>query len=100
MTPRSQNPFGSALDDLRRTELRRVLARHPDVLVVEDDHAEAVGGGAVVGVGIPGSPAWAVVRSVSKTLGPDLRLAVVCGGQGTGGRGAGRLAGGRGWGSH
>ena len=31
MTPRSQNPFGSALDDLRRTELRRVLARHPEV---------------------------------------------------------------------
>jgi DNA-binding transcriptional MocR family regulator len=100
MTPRSQNPFGSALDDLRRTELRRVLARHPDALVVEDDHAEAVGGGAVVGVAIPGSPAWAVVRSVSKTLGPDLRLAVVCGDQGTVARVEGRLAVGPGWVSH
>ena len=100
MTPRSQNPFGSALDDLRRTELRRVLARHPDVLVVEDDHAEAVGGGAVVGVAIPGSPAWAVVRSVSKTLGPDLRLAVVCGDRGTVARVEGRLAVGPGWVSH
>jgi len=100
MTPRSQNPFGSALDDLRRTELRRVLARHPDALVVEDDHAEAVGGGAVVGVAIPGAPAWAVVRSVSKTLGPDLRLAVVCGDQGTVARVEGRLAVGPGWVSH
>lgn len=100
MTPRSQNPFGSALDDLRRTELRRVLARHPVVLVVEDDHAEAVGGGSVVGVAVPGSPAWAVVRSVSKTLGPDLRLAVVCGDEGTVARVAGRLALGPGWVSH
>jgi DNA-binding transcriptional MocR family regulator len=100
MTPRSQNPFGSALDDLRRTELRRVLARHPDVLVVEDDHAEAVGGGSVVGVAIPGSPAWAVVRSVSKTLGPDLRLAIVCGDQGTVARVEGRVAVGPGWVSH
>ena len=100
MTPRSQNPFGSALDDLRRTELRRVLARHPAVLVVEDDHAEAVGGGRVVGVAVPGSPAWAVVRSVSKTLGPDLRLAVVCGDEVTVARVAGRLALGPGWVSH
>jgi DNA-binding transcriptional MocR family regulator len=100
MTPRSQNPFGSALDDLRRTELRRVLARHPDALVLEDDHAEAVGGGSVVGVAIPGSPAWAVVRSVSKTLGPDLRLAIVCGDQGTVARVEGRLAVGPGWVSH
>ena len=100
MTPRSQNPFGSALDDLRRTELRRVLARHPAVLVVEDDHAEAVGGGTVVGVAALGAPAWAVVRSVSKTLGPDLRLAVVCGDEGTVARVQGRLAVGPGWVSH
>jgi DNA-binding transcriptional MocR family regulator len=100
MTPRSQNPFGSALDDLRRTELRRALARHADVLVVEDDHAEGVGGGAVVGVGVSGSPAWAVVRSVSKTLGPDLRLAIVCGDRGTVARVEGRLAVGPGWVSH
>jgi DNA-binding transcriptional MocR family regulator len=100
MTPRSQNPFGSALDDLRRTELRRVLSRHPGVLVVEDDHAEAVGGGTVVGVALPGSAAWAVIRSVSKTLGPDLRLAVVCGDETTVARVEGRLAVGAGWVSH
>jgi DNA-binding transcriptional MocR family regulator len=100
MTPRSQNPFGSSLDDLRRTELRRALARHPEVLVVEDDHAERVGGGAVVGVAPPGMARWAVIRSVSKTLGPDLRLAVICGDESTIARVAGRLAVGPGWVSH
>ena len=100
MTPRSQNPFGSALDDLRRTELRRVLARHPQVLVVEDDHGESVGGGSVVGVALPDAAAWALIRSVSKTLGPDLRLAVVCGDETTIARVEGRLAVGPGWVSH
>ena len=100
MTPRSQNPFGSALDDLRRTELRRVLVRHPQVLVIEDDHGESVGGGAVVGVALPDAAAWALIRAVSKTLGPDLRLAVVCGDETTIARVEGRLAVGPGWVSH
>jgi DNA-binding transcriptional MocR family regulator len=100
ITPRSQNPFGSALDDLRRAELRRALAGRPEVLVLEDDHAESVGGGAVVGVAPADAPAWAVIRSVSKTLGPDLRLAVVCGDQTTVARVEGRLAVGAGWVSH
>ncbi|HYA00533.1 MAG TPA: aminotransferase class I/II-fold pyridoxal phosphate-dependent enzyme [Candidatus Binatia bacterium] len=100
LTPRSQNPFGSALDDLRRTELRRVLARRPEALVVEDDHAEGLGGGTVVGVALPDWPAWAVVRSVSKTLGPDLRVAVVSGDETTVARVEGRLATGPGWVSH
>ncbi len=100
ITPRSQNPFGSALDDLRRAELRRALASRPEVLVLEDDHAEAVGGGAVVGVAPAGAPAWAVIRSVSKTLGPDLRLAAVCGDETTVARIEGRLSVGAGWVSH
>lgn len=100
ITPRSQNPFGSALDGARRTELRAALDARPETLVVEDDHAEAVGGGDVVGVARPGSPSWAVIRSVSKSLGPDLRLAVVCGDETTLARVEGRLAVGPGWVSH
>lgn len=74
-TPRGQNPTGSALTAERARALRRVLERHPDVLVIEDDHLSDV-------ASVPfhtlttGRAAWAIVRSFSKTLGPDLRLAV------------------------
>lgn len=37
-TPRAQNPTGCGLSEQRARELRRVLARHPHVLVIEDDH--------------------------------------------------------------
>jgi DNA-binding transcriptional MocR family regulator len=100
VTPRAQNPFGSALDRDRVLELHAVLERHPDVLLVEDDHA----------AGIAGVPAeslfgfehsrWAVIRSVSKQLGPDLRLAVISGDATTVGRIEGRRLLGSGWVSH
>lgn len=100
ITPRSQNPFGSSLDGARRAELRAALDAHPETLVIEDDHAEAVGGGSVIGVAPPGWPSWAVIRSVSKSLGPDLRVAAVCGDATTVARVEGRMAVGPGWVSH
>lgn len=74
-TPRGQNPTGSALSAERERELRRVLEAYPDVLVVEDDHLSGVAS-APFRTLTAGRSAWAVVRSFSKTLGPDLRLAV------------------------
>ncbi|WP_213152805.1 hypothetical protein [Pseudomonas aeruginosa] len=37
-TPGAQNPTGCGLSERRARELRRVLARHPHVLVIEDDN--------------------------------------------------------------
>src|SRR5262245_51676678 len=44
LTPRAQNPTGAALTERRARELRPLLDTHPDVLLVEDDHAGPVAG--------------------------------------------------------
>ena len=102
LTPRAQNPYGSALDSARAAELRSVLRRHADVLVVEDDHASEISSlaPASVSAGRPVAHHWAQVRSVSKALGPDLRFAVVAGDATTVARVEGRRLIGAGWVSH
>ncbi|MDQ6771830.1 MAG: aminotransferase class I/II-fold pyridoxal phosphate-dependent enzyme [Candidatus Dormibacteraeota bacterium] len=79
VTPRGQNPTGAALDPERAAELRHVLTRTPRVLVVEDDHSGNVAGAEAATVTGAHLERWAIVRSASKSLGPDLRLAVVTG---------------------
>jgi DNA-binding transcriptional MocR family regulator len=76
-TPRAQNPTGASLTRERAAELRAVLARHPHVLVIEDDHFWALSAADYHRVTPGEMPRWALVRSVAKFLGPDLRLAVV-----------------------
>jgi DNA-binding transcriptional MocR family regulator len=96
ITARAQNPTGGALTAERAAEVRGVLAGHPTVLLVEDDHAAELAEVPLHCLG-PVTDSWAFVRSASKPFGPDLRIAVVAGDETTIARVVGRMRIGTGW---
>ncbi|MEU0947506.1 aminotransferase class I/II-fold pyridoxal phosphate-dependent enzyme [Streptomyces canus] len=99
LTPRAQNPTGAAIDDERASELAELLDGDPKILVIENDHAGLIAGQPHHTV-IEGRQRWVVIKSVSKTLGPDLRVAFVAGDRMTISRVEGRQRLGAGWVSH
>jgi DNA-binding transcriptional MocR family regulator len=96
VTSRAQNPTGAAVTASRAAALRAELARHPDLLVIEDDHAAELSAEPLTTLA-GATAAWAFVRSVSKPYGPDLRLAVLAADAATLARVAGRTRLGAGW---
>ncbi|MFH9982314.1 aminotransferase class I/II-fold pyridoxal phosphate-dependent enzyme [Streptomyces sp. NPDC017179] len=96
VTARAQNPTGAAVSATRARALRAVLREHPETLLIEDDHGHGI-------VDLPPHPLagatrhWALLRSVAKAYGPDLRLAVLTGDGTTVDRVRGRQRLGPGW---
>jgi DNA-binding transcriptional MocR family regulator len=99
VTDRGQNPTGAVISAGRAAGLRAVLAGHPGVLVIDDDHVHGL-------VELPlhplsgSTPHWMLVRSTAKAYGPDLRLSVFTGDPVTVDRIQGRHRLGPGWVSH
>ncbi len=96
VTCRAQNPTGASIGAARAERLRALLAAHPGVLLIEDDHGHRI-------VDLPTYPLagrtdhWVFVRSTAKAYGPDLRVAVLTGDAVTVDRVTGRQALGPGW---
>jgi len=99
LTPAGQNPRGSWLSAERASQLRAVLLETPDVLVLEDQHLSFMLD-RTNSVSAGGLRRWLVVRSLAKSLGPDLRLAIAAGDATTIAAVSERIAVGPGWISH
>jgi DNA-binding transcriptional MocR family regulator len=99
-TPRGQNPTGAALSPARAAEVKRILRAFPEILLVENDYAAPVAGARFQTLRADSRRRWVVIRSTSKFLGPDLRVALMAGDDLTVGRVRGRQALGARWVSH
>jgi DNA-binding transcriptional MocR family regulator len=78
LTPRAQNPFGCDIQAARAQEISALFQAYPDTMLVLDDHWGPLAEGALE-LRTGGTTRWLFVRSVSKFLGPDYRLAVAIG---------------------
>lgn len=99
-TPRAQNPCGVSTSEKRASEIRILLRSYPDVLVVEDEHAGPL-------LTVPAHTCiekerhhWAVLHSVAKYLGPDLRVGAMFASERTFARSAAERESGGQWVSH
>ena len=100
VTPRAQNPAGSALSHARALDLKRALRGYPGVLLIENDYAAPVAGVKFHSLRPDNHRHWTVIRSTSKFLGPDLRVALMAGDELTVNRIRARQALGARWVSH
>lgn len=100
LTPRAHNPTGCSLSASRAAALQNIVAKYPQALVIIDDHFALLSSSLWHPVIAPETLHWSAVRSMSKTLGPDLRLAIVASDPATSARLRLRLNSGSQWVSH
>ncbi|WP_192497399.1 aminotransferase class I/II-fold pyridoxal phosphate-dependent enzyme [Halospina sp. K52047b] len=78
LTPRAQNPTGVDLPAERLAHIQRLIGSLPEILLVLDDHWGPLSLAPPPTLALD-QGSWILVRSVSKFLGPDLRLAAAVG---------------------
>jgi DNA-binding transcriptional MocR family regulator len=76
---RAHNPTGIATSKSRSTELKRIAASAGDVLFIDDDHSSLLGLAPYYPWHLREGGRWLTVRSLSKFLGPDYRIAITTG---------------------
>jgi DNA-binding transcriptional MocR family regulator len=79
LQPRAHNPTGVSMTGPRAEALSALLAGHPGVTIVEDDHAGDIATAPPVSLGCWLPSRTVHVASFSKSHGPDLRLAAIGG---------------------
>ncbi|GAC1603012.1 MAG: aminotransferase class I/II-fold pyridoxal phosphate-dependent enzyme [Acidimicrobiales bacterium] len=78
LQPRAHNPTGVSMSGRRARQLARLLKRYP-VTIIEDDHAGDISSSPPTSVGAHLPHQTILIRSFSKSHGPDLRLAAIGG---------------------
>jgi DNA-binding transcriptional MocR family regulator len=79
LQPRAHNPTGISMSAKRLRVLGRILQQRSQVLVVEDDSANAISTSPDLSLGTILPARTVHIRSFSKSHGPDLRLAAISG---------------------
>lgn len=100
ITPRAHNPTGFSLSAERAEGIRTLLASYPQVLVIVDDHFSLLSTQDYHHAVPANTRNWVLIRSMSKFLGPDLRMAFVASDAETSQRLRQRLNAGTNWVSH
>jgi DNA-binding transcriptional MocR family regulator len=93
---RAQNPTGIATSKSRAAELKRIAGSAGNVLFIDDDHSNLLELAPCYAWHTDASR-WLTVRSLSKLLGPDFRIAVSSGDADTIGQLESRQSVGMGW---
>lgn len=78
ITPRAHNPTGYSLTEEEAFNIKNMLRHYPNTLILVDDHFSLISNEEYQHIIPENAKHWAVLRSVSKFLGPDLRFCFIC----------------------